>query len=153
MKRRPVRARRFVRAAFLASMVAVVAIAVVPAASESSTESRLFAFVVPTTRGPLPACSQDGSDCTDVNTVRHFIYVVNANGLMNVGGNRATIPNAFVASSVEWAIFVDGVEVPDFRATFTPPPYPFTLGTFGNWPSTVTCPASGPPATSSAARR
>jgi hypothetical protein len=144
MKWRPLRARRLVLAPILATVVAVLAIAVVPAASESSTQSRLFAYVVSTTRGPLPACSQDGSDCTDVNAVRHFIYVVNANRLTNLGGNRANMPNAFVVSSVDWAIFVEGVHVPAFDDTFTPPPNP-TGGTSGNWPSTVTCPPSGPP--------
>jgi hypothetical protein len=139
-----VRKRWAAVAATVVALGAVIA-ALVPAASESSTQDRLFAYVLPATRGPLPACSQDGSDCTDANTVRHYIYVVNANRLDNVGGNRATIPNAFVASSVEMAVFVDGVEVPDFRTTFTPPPNPFTAGTSGNWPSTVTCPATGPP--------
>jgi hypothetical protein len=145
MKIRPLQARRFVCAAFLASIVAVVAIAAVPAASESSTESRLFAFVVPTTRGPLPACSPDGSDCTNTNAVRNYIYIVNANRLMNLGGTRATMPNAFVVSSVDSAIFANGVHLPEFDATLTPPPNAFFGSLSGNWPSTVTCPPSGPP--------
>jgi hypothetical protein len=145
MKRRPWKARRFVRTAFLASIVAVVAIAVVPAASESSTESRLFAFVLPTTRGPLPACSPDGSDCTNANTVRNYIYIVNANHLANLGGTRATMQNAFVVGSVDSTVFANGVHLTDFDATLTPPPNAFFGSLSGNWPSTVTCPPSGPP--------
>lgn len=136
-------------AAVAATVVAIgagIGLALVPAASEGSTQNRLFAYVVPTTRGPLPACSQIGVDCTDVNTVRNYIYVVNANQVTNRGGTRATVENAFVVSAIDVKIFVDGVEIPDFGATLTPPPNAFTTGTSGNWPSTVVCPPpAGPP--------
>lgn len=117
------------------------------AASESSTQNHLFAFVVPTNRGPLPPCSADGSGCTAANRVWHFIHVVNANQLTNFlagGTTRATLPNAFTVSSVDQTIFVDGVET--FSGfTFTPPPEPSLRLWSGHWPSTVTCPSAGTP--------
>src|SRR3990172_10254428 len=68
--------------------------------------------VVATNRGPLPACS-GYPNCTPDNAVWHFIYVKNKNPLTNLAGgtNRATLPNSFVVSSVEWTIFADGVEL------------------------------------------
>jgi hypothetical protein len=144
MKRRPLRARRFVRTASIVGIVAAVALALVPAASESSTQNRLFAFVVPSNREPLPACS--GPDCTPANSVWHFIYVANANRLtnLNLGTTRATVPNAFAVGSVDSSIFVDGVAT--FSSTLTPPP---DAGEFsfwaGHWPSTVSCGGLPPP--------
>jgi len=102
--------------------------------------NNLYAQVVAATRGPLTACS--GSDCTSANTVWHFIHVVNVNALTNEeqGTNRATVPNAFVISSVDWRIFVNGREVQEFASTFTPPPNPSVpLSWSGRWPMTVTC--------------
>lgn len=102
--------------------------------------SKLYAQVVAATKGPLTACS--GSDCTSASTVWHFIHVFNGNELTNEEGgtNRATVPNAFVVSSVDWKIFVNGVEVPEFASTFTPPPdVSVPLSWSGRWPMTVTC--------------
>lgn len=101
--------------------------------------SKLFAYVVPTTRGPLPSCS--GPDCTVANIVSDFIYVENDNRLSNFIGfsTRATLANAFVVSSVDQRVFVNGAEVTDFFATFMPPPNPTILGWSGRSPSTVTC--------------
>jgi hypothetical protein len=140
MDRRPWKARRLVRATTLTCTIAVLTLAFVPAASESSTQNRLFAFVVPTNRGPLPACSP--GTCTLANNVNHFVYVLNANGLKHVlqggGRTRPEVANAFVVSSVDWSIFVDGVDTFDFTAT--PPP---DAGEFffwsGHWVSTVGC--------------
>jgi hypothetical protein len=108
-------------------------------ARAASPPSKLFAYVVPTNRGPLPSCS--GPDCTAANSVWHFIYVENDNRLSHfIGFNtRATVPNAFVVSSVDERIFVNGAEVTDFAGTFTPPPNPSVLSWSGHWPSTVTC--------------
>jgi hypothetical protein len=143
MKWRSLRARRLVLAPILASVVAVVAIAVVPAASESSTQSRLFAYVIPTTRGPLPACSPDGSNCGLANHVLNFVYVANGNrfdDMPGFGGTRDRLRNAFVVNSVDYAIFVNGVHEPAFDTTLTPPPDAFLPSWSGHWPSTVTCP-------------
>lgn len=118
--------------------------AAAPSALAASLTNGLFAYVVPTNPGPLPPCTGNG-DCTATNTVWHFIHVVNANRLTNLeaGTNRATVPNAFVVGSVEWKIFIDGVEHPEFAATFTPPPNANLRSWSGRWPSTVTCPTDG----------
>ena len=145
MKWRPLRARRVLRAAGLVGIVTAVTLILAPAATESSTHSRLVAYVAVTNRGPVPACSPDGSDCTSANFVRSFIYVVNANPLTNMDGTRENMPNAFVVSSVDQTVFVDGVQEPAFTFTFIPPPNPFTRGFSGNWPSTVTCTPGAPP--------
>jgi hypothetical protein len=123
--------------------VFVVGGAATPSARADSLTNGLFAYVAPTNPGPLPACS--GSDCTDANTVWHFIHVVNTNHLTNNlrGTNRATMPNSFVVSNVDWKIFVNGVEVPEFETTFTPPPNANLRSWSGHWPSTVTCPSDG----------
>jgi hypothetical protein len=82
MKTRPPRTRRIVRAVCFASAVAVLAPALVSAASGAGTSKRLSVDVVASSRGPLPACS--GSDCTTANSVAHFIYVDNANEVTNL---------------------------------------------------------------------
>jgi hypothetical protein len=118
---------------------------VLPAAAKGSG-NRLDAKVVATNPGPLPACSEDLSDCTDANVVREFIYVENGNPLLNQrGGTRDTVPNGFVVSSIDQAILVDGVQDHDFDFTFTPPPYPSDPPRAGRWPMTVNCPPEGPP--------
>jgi hypothetical protein len=111
-------------------------------AESPSPASKLFAYVVPTTRGPLRACPPDG-DCTTANEVWHFIYVANENRLQNFTGfsTRATLQNSFVVGSVDLVgVFVNGVLLPDSPLRFTPPPdsAPF-LGGSGHWPATVTC--------------
>ncbi len=96
-------------------------------AKAASVSNGLFAYVAPTTRGPLPACLQDGSNCTPANTVWNFIHVVNSNRLtptVPFGTNRGTVPNAFVVSSIDQRIFVNGVEVPTFASSSTPAPNP-----------------------------
>lgn len=113
-----------------------------PARTGSSMHG-LSAYVVATNVGPLPPCS--GPDCSEANTVWYFIHVVNGNRLTNMerGTNRATVPNSFVVSSVDWRIFVNGAEVPAFDTTFTPPPNANFRSYSGHWPSTVTCPSDG----------
>lgn len=146
MKRRPLRTRRIMRAVCLTGAVAVLAPALVSAASETGTPKRLSVDVVASNRGPLPACSAGG--CTPANSVAHFIYVDNANEVTNElaagGRTRDVVPNAFVISSVDETILVDGVDT--FHFTMTPPP---NSGDFsfwaGHWPSTVSCPPGGPP--------
>jgi hypothetical protein len=108
-------------------------------AKAASPTTKLFAYVVPTTHGPLPSCS--GPDCTVANIVSDFIYVENDNRLSNFIGfsTRATLQDAFVVSSVDERVFVNGAEVTNFFGTFTPPPNPSILSWSGRWPSTVTC--------------
>jgi hypothetical protein len=98
MKRRSLKARRLVLAAVLSAAVAAIALAFVPAAIEgTSNRHDLSAFVVVTQRGPLPRCSDDGSDCTAANIVWWFIHIVNGNRLSNFpptnGSTRANTPN------------------------------------------------------------
>jgi len=110
----------------------------VPAAFESGTPNGLFAYVVPTANGPLPACSEALSSCS----VSDFIYVANLNRLTQLTGftTRATMPNTFVVSSVDETIDVNGVHQPQFGTTFTPPPDSSPLPAWsGRWPATVTC--------------
>jgi hypothetical protein len=140
-------ARRLLPAIALSAALAAGALILVPASSEGSTQdnNRLFAYVVPNKHGSLPACSEDGSNCTSANTVTYFIYVANANRLPDLFGGltRATLPNAYAVSSVDQAVFVDGVDTFDF--TFTPPPNPTYRPFSGHWPSTVTCTPGAPP--------
>jgi hypothetical protein len=139
MKRRPLRARRFVHAATLTCTMAVLTLGLTPGASQSSTQNRLFAYVVATNGGPLSACSPDS--CSPANSVAHFLYVVNANRFepAQIGGpSRPEVTNAFVVSSVDERIFVDDVDT--FDSTMIPPPE--AVGSSfaaGRWPSTVTC--------------
>jgi hypothetical protein len=143
MTKKPL-ARAATRAAGLVGIAASVALAFVPAAIESSANDRLDASVVATNDGPLPACSASG--CTAANTVWYFVYVKNKNRLTNsLGGtDRDTVPNAFVISSVDQDLFIDGVAT--FSITFTPPPDAFFPSGSGHWPSTVRCsPRGGPP--------
>jgi hypothetical protein len=127
-------------AGLLAAAAAAAALAV-PAASRNAIETRanLHAYVVASNPGPLTPCS--GSDCTAANVVQHLIYVVNGSSLINWNGftTRATVPNAFAVSSVDESVFVNGVHVPEFDSTFTPPPNPSILSWSGHWPATVTC--------------
>ena len=134
-----------VAAALTAALVAA-ALAFLPAAFGGSGDDGkgLSAYIVATNRGPLPACD---SNCTSTNIVWHFIHVVNTNRLTNenLGTNRATLLNSFVVSSVDWKVFVNGVYVPEFNGTVTPPPNPPFAGISGHWPSTVTCTPGTPP--------
>jgi hypothetical protein len=128
---------------------AVTAVVVGGGATTSSAQAALpqnglLAEVVPTQRAPLPACSPDESDCTAVNRVDYFIYIANLNALTKLPFNfgppitRATLPNAYVVSSVDQKIYVNGSVFS--QATITPPPnLTAFLGTAGKWPSTVTC--------------
>jgi hypothetical protein len=136
------RTRRFLLAAALLAASAVVACVVLPAAAVS-TGSRLQADIVATNHGPLPACSQDGSDCGPANIVRYFIYVDNKNQLENVSGRtRADVPGAFVVSRIDTTVFVDGVDTYDFF--YTVPPDPNYPPYSGHWPVAVTCPSGAP---------
>jgi hypothetical protein len=121
----------------------VAAALAVPASSRNALDIGrkvgLRAYVVASNSGPLPPCS--GSDCTAADVVQDLIHVVNASSLSNWNGftTRATVTNAFAVSSVDESVSVNGVHVPAFDTTFTPPPNPSILSWSGHWPSTVTC--------------
>jgi hypothetical protein len=124
-------------------VAAAAAALAVPASSrdalEVSRQATLGAYVVASNPGPLPPCS--GSDCTAANVVQDLVHVVNRSSLVNWNGftTRATVANSFAVSSVDESVFVNGVHVPEFDTTFTPPPNPSILSWSGHWPSTVTC--------------
>lgn len=129
-------------ASLLVAGAAAAALAL-PAASRTTLETNqqagLHAYVVASNPGPLPACS--GSDCTAADVVQDLIHVVNRSSLIHWNGftTRATVPNAFAVGSIDESVFVNGVHVPGFDTTFTPPPGPTILSWSGHWPSTVTC--------------
>lgn len=112
--------RRATAVGLLAAAV-VAALIVVPGSPESPTPNGLFAFVVTTNRGPLPACSESAVDCTRANLVRDLIYVANLNRIQNadVFRTRATMTNAYVISSIDQAMYVNGAPL-DLTA-FSPP--------------------------------
>jgi hypothetical protein len=139
------RLRRTLVGATLLTAVAV-ALVFVPAAIESTTSNGLYAYAVPTTHGPLVAC-KDVSLCPSTSTVWHFIYVANGNRLSNLNGGttRETLPNAYVVSSVDVRIYVDGVEWTSAASTNTPPPSSNFRSWSGHWPATVKCQPGAPP--------
>jgi len=129
----------------LAGAIAM-ALVFIPAAIESSSSSGLFAYVRASTKGPLPACHEDGSDCGPANIVWHYIYVANLQPVGSGSGTtRATLPNSYVVNSVTMNIFVNGAPYTDFDATFTPAPSAFVRSWAGHWPTTVTCQPGAPP--------
>jgi hypothetical protein len=137
MEKQPLHARRLVPRAIFAAALAAAALTFVPAAAtESPFGSGLFAYVVASNRGPLPACD---TNCTAANLVWHFVHVINANRLSNVIGftDRTTWPNSFVVTSVDSTTFVNGASQGTF--TITPPPNASPLSWSGHWPSTVDC--------------
>src|SRR5689334_16903503 len=132
-------------------LVAVALIAGGTSAFAGGTGNRLDAKVLVTNAGPLPACAEDGRNCTDTNGVRQFIRIENGNALLNQGhfggAQRGDVPNAFVVSSIDEAVFVNGVQDHDFDLTYTPPPNPSFRPYSGHWAVSVTCPPGGPPCT------
>jgi hypothetical protein len=145
-----IKPRRTWRAVFGTALLAAAVAAtlvVLPAAAKGPGGNRLDAKVVSTNLGPLTACSQDQSDCTpENNIVRNFIYVENGNLLTNLSASaRAGLPDAFSVSSIDQAIFVDGVQVHDFDFVYTPPPDPSYPPYSGHWVSSASCPPEGPP--------
>jgi hypothetical protein len=139
----PLRLRRPAAIAVVA-IASVATLVVLPGTAESTVAAnRLHVQIAATVQGPLRSCS---SACGPDNTVWHFIYVGNENRLTNMNGgtSRATLPNAFVVSSVDWNISVDGVPYGG-TTTWAPPPNAYLRGWSGHWPSTVTCPAPPDP--------
>src|SRR5207247_18806 len=84
------------------------------------------------------------------DTAWFFVYVANGNLLTSANDGqfsaRDTVHNAFVASSVDETIFVNGQQYTVL--TWGPPPYPAPAAFPGyakRWVETVECPAEGPP--------
>jgi hypothetical protein len=123
------------------------ALVFVPAAIESTSSNGLFSYVRAGTRGPIPACHQDGSNCGPANTVWNYIYVANLNPVSNAAGGttRETLPNSYVVQSVSAAVFIDGVHHPEFDGTLTPAPSAYIRSWAGHWPTTVKCQPGAPP--------
>jgi hypothetical protein len=145
MIKRPLRVRSWVRATGFVVTIAAVALAVVPAATESNTKDSLEASVVVSNRGPIPACPVGGI-CPE-SVTENFVYVSNKNALSEVQNRqtRDTLTNAFVVTSVEQATFVNGVRYAGGDFTFTPPPDAFPGGAYsGHWPATVKCAPGAP---------
>jgi hypothetical protein len=140
------RRRAAARVVVLAGIVAAVALAVAPVAFESSSSNGLRAFVVASTEGPLSTCT---GTCNSPNTVWEFIYVSNGNEIVSTldgqFDSRDTLHNAFLVSSVEQRIFVDGEDTGS--ATYYPPPNEYPRSWADHWPSTLKCPAGTDPCT------
>jgi hypothetical protein len=139
-KRRFFGRRELAAAVGLVVAVTAAALALVPIAMESGTPNGLHAYVLLTNPGPLRQCDPS-SNCTAANTVNSFVYVANLNRLTNWIGysTRATLDKAFVVSSIDSTVFVNGVHVPDFDSTLSPGPDASPKAWSGRWPSTVTC--------------
>jgi hypothetical protein len=126
--------------ATIAALMAGGALFFAPASTEGTTNNGLEASVVPSNRGPLRLCP---SGCNGGNFTWNFVYVTNKNDLTNTVVSpsqfrrRDTLQNAFVVTSVDQSIFVDGEHYQD--DTFTPPPHPNVPSYSGHFPSTVTC--------------
>jgi hypothetical protein len=146
MKRLLSIAAALVIAAAAVTAVVVSGVVATSSAKAASPGDGLSAYVVLTNRGQLPPCS--GPDCTAANFTWQYVHILNSNPLLNQGGSRATVPNAFVLDSVDLTILVDGTVFS--QGTLTPPPnVSGGLGTSGHWPATVTCgdPPAPPPCT------
>jgi hypothetical protein len=119
--------------------------AVTSSARPDSATTGFSAYVVATNTGPLPACSEDGSNCTGTNTVWDYVHVVNRNRPANKSGARFSVPNAFEVDSIDETVFVDGRQYLQFNLTPPPNVTPSDLPTWSShWPATVVCDGSPP---------
>jgi hypothetical protein len=142
---------RLIAVAAVFATAAVIAGLVTSGASTQSARAGsltkgLSAYVALTNTESLPACSEDGSDCTPANQVFQYVHVVNRSPLTNLNGNRLTVPNAFNIDSIDESVFVNGVHQ-DFDVHWTPPPNitpPAYTGYSARWPATVVCDGSPP---------
>ena len=145
------RNRLILVAAVFATAAVIAALVTIGASTQSaragSLAKGLSAYVALTASGPLPACSEDGSNCTPANQVFQYVHVVNRNPLTNQNGNRLTVPNAFDIDSIDESISVNGQLYSNVH--WTPPPNitpSFLHGYSARWPATVLC-GNGPPCT------
>lgn len=140
-QRRPSKSRRLLLAVALIGATAAAVTLPFAASSGNGIPDRLTAYVAVSNRGPLSAC-HTFPDCSPETITRFFVYVANGSQLRNErGGTRETMPNAYVVSSVDQAVFVDAVHMFD-DFTWTPPPNANLRSASGSWPSTVKCPPS-----------
>jgi hypothetical protein len=122
------------------------AVAVLASATGGVTGPGLSASVLPTNPGPIHACSTAPAECP-LNTVTQLIiYTTNTSRPVHwlTGAiARPEIPNAYAVSSVDARVSVNGVDVPEWSGTFTPPPAASPPSFAGRWP--VSCaPFSSP---------
>jgi hypothetical protein len=125
--------------AVAATCAVTIALVSLPAASGGSSGDHLAGFVFANSRGPLTSCKEDGSNCTDANLVVHYLYVTNANPIVEHGRGptRADVPNAFVVQSVDESVFVNGADRFDF--TDTAPPGSNLAPADGHWVESAAC--------------
>jgi hypothetical protein len=135
-KRATLTRRRSAGLAGIAGVLVALVLVVGATASGGSSGSRLFAYTVPATLGPV----RDGE------SLWTYLYVANVNHPANTGRSRMTLPNAFVVDDVNQKVFVDGALFSDF--TYHPPPNVEFATWAGRWVQTVTCdPGTPPPCT------
>jgi N-acetylneuraminic acid mutarotase len=104
-----------------------------------------------TNKGPLTSCDgQNPTPCPLASVTQFLLYVHNTNPLANFTSpptpDRTNVPNAYVLSSMDFSITVDGAPLPGGAETVTPPPNAQFPAQSGRWPATVVCtPPTGPP--------
>jgi hypothetical protein len=150
--RQPVRvASRLTFVLLAGGLLSTVAVAAAPVAtSPAVTTAGLQLTVGVTNPGPLSSCSAQASTPCPLGAVTQFLlYVHNTNPLANFTGpsttDRTTVPNAYVVSSMDQSITVDGTPYGSAFTATPPPNAQFPPGS-GRWPATVVCtPITGPP--------
>jgi hypothetical protein len=154
--------RRLALGAGLVGIGAIVAaLALGVASTGSAGTGNIPKMTVAPTSKVLRACTAE--PCGPETTVRNFLYVENKNPLppswdRDTQYTRATLPGAFVMSSIDLTVFVNGelLKLPGFENPATPAylPPPDIPTSFpgahsrlfaGQWPSTVTCPDTPDP--------
>jgi hypothetical protein len=136
----------------------VIAVAIFASATGGTNGPGVSAYVGLSNPGPLHACS--ALPCPLDTVTQFFIYTTNSNRPVNWLARevtRSTIPNAYVVSSIDVTVSVDGAPF-GFAATFTPPPSSSAPAFAGRWvvscapfssPCEVTSPAVLPGETTS----
>lgn len=128
----------------------------VVAAPSAPSASGLQLTVGITNRGPLTSCDQppgSPTPCPLASVTQFLLYVHNGNPLVNFTGpvpspDRTNVPNAYVLSSMDQTITVNGAPYPGFGVlTVSPPPNAQFPAQSGRWPATVVCspPTASPP--------
>jgi hypothetical protein len=147
------RGRFTIPAVLVVSATIVAAVVFAAAASTGSAgDNGLKLNVVATTKGPLRPCPPPFTTCDPNSTVRYFLYVENKRPLLNPPSTgtvrgRPGIKGAFVMSSVDTTILVNGAAYSGWQG-LTPPPNISSdgpgRGWAADWPSTATCPGTPP---------
>jgi hypothetical protein len=133
----------------LASIAGVAVLMSIGSGAADAAVSKPFAYVVGTSPGPLVACPYPTPLPTPAScSTQHYIYVVNPNQLVGrTGVGRTAIPGAYVVSSIDETVLIDGTPyivcgppACTWNAPGTPGSQPFHAG---HWPATVLCSAPG----------